>query len=75
MSKSIVKSSKPTALRFHFLYFAIANLFVKLVVFISHRRSCSSPGVTNLYVTESYFLSTNYAKGYYSLIHISEIKI
>jgi len=48
---------------------------VKLVVFISHRRSCSSPGVTNLYVTKSYFLSTNYAKGYYSLIHISEIKI
>jgi len=32
-------------------------------------------GVTNHYVTESYFLRPINAKGYYSLIHSSEIKI
>jgi len=34
----------------------------------------STPGVTNLYATESYFLRPINAKGCYSLLHTSEMK-
>jgi len=40
-----------------------------------HYKVNTIPGVTNLHVTESYFLRPINAKGYYSLIHTSEIEI
>jgi len=61
MSKSIVAANpqkQQTHLRLHFLDFAMANLFMILIVCISRRRvyvpishkhSCSIPGVTKLF--------------------------